>query len=557
MSNFELERPELIRRMAILWVVVCWLTPWHGLQAQSGHKLLSGARGVVRTSSGEPLEGIMVQLIAQKNGIRTTVYSNENGGYEFPKLATGAYTLRIAKPLEYQPYVKEAVQINGSPQLEPIVLERVTKDELLPPTPEIATQLAGAEWMLNLPGTGQEKRTFTWACGFGCHSYQQIFRNRYDEQSWGLILERMLHYAGSPLINRSPGRGRLSPEDETMLVKWLARVRGPDSKDMPFHVLPPPSGAATRAIVTEYELPRTLLAPHDVHGDSEGNIWYSPHRSPYIGKLDPRTGVVTEFRHPETPGALPGTHRIWVDKRDNEETVWASENWAHNLDALDPKTGKFRQFHIETDSPTNSPGFSNFALDPQGYVYETEFNAVIKIDPKDGHIVKTYPLQKIRSTYDNMVSPDGKFWSGGQGGSNLIGLLDLESGKLDELHSRSVVTSPARGGFDFEDNAWYGGRGGQIIRLNAKTKKLDEFYPPTPYITFYEVLPDKNGEIWGGELHGGRFVRFNPKTERWIEYVLPEPFSHNRRTWIDNSTDPVTIWYVDHNGYIVRIQPLE
>ena len=32
---------------------------------------------------------------------------------------------------------------------------------------------------------------------------------------------------------------------------------------------------------------------------------------------------------------------------------------------------------------------------------------------------------------------------------------------------------------------------------------------------------------------------------------------HNRRTWIDNSTDPVTVWYVDNNGYIVRIQPLE
>jgi hypothetical protein len=28
-------------------------------------------------------------------------------------------------------------------------------------------------------------------------------------------------------------------------------------------------------------------------------------------------------------------------------------------------------------------------------------------------------------------------------------------------------------------------------------------------------------------------------------------------SWIDNSTDPVTVWYVDHEGWIVRIQPLE
>ena len=63
--------------------------------------------------------------------------------------------------------------------------------------------------------------------------------------------------------------------------------------------------------------------------------------------------------------------------------------------------------------------------------------------------------------------------------------------------------------------------------------------------------------MWAGELHGGRMVRFNPKTDRWIEYVLPEPYSHDRRTWIDNSTTPVTVWYVDHQGYIVRVQPLE
>jgi hypothetical protein len=39
--------------------------------------------------------------------------------------------------------------------------------------------------------------------------------------------------------------------------------------------------------------------------------------------------------------------------------------------------------------------------------------------------------------------------------------------------------------------------------------------------------------------------------------VLPEPYPHDRRTWIDNSTAPVTVWYVDHNGYMVRVQPRE
>jgi streptogramin lyase len=52
-------------------------------------------------------------------------------------------------------------------------------------------------------------------------------------------------------------------------------------------------------------------------------------------------------------------------------------------------------------------------------------------------------------------------------------------------------------------------------------------------------------------------VRFNPKTEQWTEYVLPEPYGLDRQSWIDDSTDPVTVWYTDHEGWIVRIQPLD
>ena len=533
-----------------------------GAAGAGGRPTLSGgARGSVRSANGEPLEGIMVQLVSAKSAIRTTVSTNADGRYEFPVLEPGDYTLRIARPLEFAPYVRPSVRIEGAARLDEIVLQRVTDKEVLPPTPEIVAQLTGAEWMLNLPGTGEEKRTFTLTCGFGCHSYQQIFRTRYDEAGWRTIVQRMLRGAGSPLINiREPGpqttgrAGRHLPEEEAIVAGWLARVRGPQSTDPPLHYLPPPRGASTRVVVTEYELPRQLLAPHDVHGDSRGNIWYTPHRSPYIGTLDPRTGAVKEYRVPSTPGALPGTHRVWVDKSD---IVWLSENWAHNLTRFDPKTERFTQFHVETDDPINSPGFSNFHMDAEGYVYETIKQGVVRIDSRSGKILRHFPFTRLNSTYDNILSADGRYWSGGQTGTGIVGLLDTKTGEMWELDTRTPVSSPARGAFDPQGNAWFGGRGGMLIKLDPRTRRMTEYYPPIPYIAFYEVMPDKNGEIWAAAMHSGRFLRFNPRTERWIEYMLPEPYSHNRRTWIDNSTNPVTVWYVDHNGYMVRIQPLE
>jgi len=75
------------------------------------------------------------------------------------------------------------VRIDGATPLDDIVLQRVTDKEVLPPTPEILAQLTGAEWMLNLPAPARRSGLLA-ACGFGCHSYQQIFRTRYDEAGW-------------------------------------------------------------------------------------------------------------------------------------------------------------------------------------------------------------------------------------------------------------------------------------------------------------------------------------------------------------------------------------
>jgi len=58
-------------------------------------------------------------------------------------------------------------------------------------------------------------------------------------------------------------------------------------------------------------------------------------------------------------------------------------------------------------------------------------------------------------------------------------------------------------------------------------------------------------------LHGRQMLRFDPKTGKWTVYQMPEPYAYNRRTVIDNSTKPATVWYVDYNNYLVRVQPLD
>ena len=69
--------------------------------------------------------------------------------------------------------------------------------------------------------------------------------------------------------------------------------------EYPLKTLPRPTGRATRVMITEYDLSRKVAMPHDVIVDVSGIAWYSDFGSQYLGKLDPRTGKVTEYPIPE------------------------------------------------------------------------------------------------------------------------------------------------------------------------------------------------------------------------------------------------------------------
>jgi virginiamycin B lyase len=532
--------------------------PWYRAETHKWpvqSELSGGASGSVRVASGDSPEGVGVQLIAP-NGVRTTVYTNGEGRYEFPKMQAGVYTLRIPTPLVFKPYRRDSVEIDGPTKLDEIVLERVSKTDDLPPTPEIESQLSGAELLWNLPGTGVEKATFQRACS-PCHEWQQVLRNRYDERSWGLIVDRMMHYSGTALAIRLKNTPN-PDEDYNTIVKWLAKIRGPEWHDAPLRAFPRPRGGSTRVIVTEYELPRNLLALHDVYGDAKGDIWYTSHKTQYFGKLDPRTGIATEHTVPLTPGGMPGTHHVEVDKNG---IVWLSENWSHNLDRFDPQTGRVTQVHLESSVPLSAPAFGNFAIDSAGFIwYDLDFQ-VRKLDPQTGKILQHYPLQ-VNESYASLLSYDGNFWAGSGPArvGNTAELLDLRTGKWLNLNTGAHMATAKRGGFDPYGNAWFGGGDGALVELNAKAGRIVEHWPPTapsPMTDFYEAMPDKNGEVWAGVLHGRQMVRLDPRTEKWTVYQLPEPFAYDRYNWIDASTHPVTVWYVDYDGYLVRVQPLE
>src|SRR2546427_8801463 len=123
------------------------MNPWykaetHKWSVQSG--LTGGAAGMVKIKNGDSPEGVGVQLIAP-NGVRTTVYTNGDGKFEFPKMQAGNHTFRLPSPLPFKPHVRGSVAIDGATKFEDIVLERVAPSDDLPASALFESQLSGAE----------------------------------------------------------------------------------------------------------------------------------------------------------------------------------------------------------------------------------------------------------------------------------------------------------------------------------------------------------------------------------------------------------------------------
>jgi len=54
-----------------------------------------------------------------------------------------------------------------------------------------------------------------------------------------------------------------------------------------------------------------------------------------------------------------------------------------------------------------------------------------------------------------------------------------------------------------------------------------------------------------------RVLRFDPESGKSVEYLLPRQ-TNVRRVFVDNSTDPVTVWVgSNHGASIIRLEPLD
>ena len=524
--------------------------------------------GQVTSAEEGAMEGVLVSAKKAGSTVTITVVSDAQGNYSFPaaKLEPGQYSLRI-----------RAVGYDlDRPANVSVAAQQPAKHDLkLRKTEDLGAQLSNAEWLASFPGTDQQKNAML-GC-VGCHTLERVARSNHKPDDFiHVTLPRMQGYVNqsipaAPQLRRGERRMEERGDQRVQVYRGMADFLGGVNLssgpqwNYALKTLPRPKGRSTRVVITEYDLPRETIQPHDVVIDADGIAWYSSFGEQFLGRLDPKTGKASEYPVPmHKPGFPTGFLGLRTDKAGD---LWLGNMYQATMVKFDRKSETFKYFPLPPEqnidaAQVNMVSPQSSHVDGKVWSQNNGFAGVHRLDLATGQIVtwepfKDAPKGEPHNIYD--VVPDSKnnvyFTDFRQ---KHIGRIDAKTG---EIKLFAILTpSPAlrRGQMDAQDRLWFGEyRGDKIGMFDTKTEKFTEWSMPTRWTNPYDVTLDKNEDAWTGSMLNDRVVRLNTKSGDFTEYLLPRT-TNIRRVFVDNSTTPVTFWVgSNHGASIIKLEPLD
>jgi virginiamycin B lyase len=496
------------------------------------------------------------------------VVSDAQGQYRFPsaRLKPGNYSLRI-RAVGYDLDSAVSVKVGGATPVEFDLKLRKTED--------LAAQLSNAEWLASFPGADAQKRPLL-GC-VGCHTLERVARSQHKaDELLAVTLPRMQGYVNQsipahPQLRRAERLMEERGDQRVAVYRGLAdyiasiNLSSAVSWNYELKTLPRPTGRSTRVIITEYDLPRDTIEPHDVIVDEEGIAWYSSFGEQNLGRLDPKTGEVVEFSIPlHKPGFPTGLLGLRSDRDGN---LWLGNMYQATIVKFDRKTRSFQFWPLPREqnidaAQVNMVSPQSSHVDGKVWAQNNGFAGVHRLDIATGRTETWTPFQNApkgepHNIYD--VIPDSKnnvyFTDFRQ---HHIGRIDAKTGEITLLAIPTPGSAPRRGMMDAADRLWFGEfRGDRIGMLDTRTGSFREWVVPMPWSNPYDVAIDKNEEAWTGSMSNDRILRLNTRTGEFTSYLLPRP-TNVRRVFVDNSTSPVTFWVGNNHGAsITKLEPID
>ena len=522
--------------------------------------------GLVTSAQEGPMEGVLVTAKKAGSTVATTVVTDKDGRYSFPaaRLEPGNYTIKI-RAVGYDLDGKGAADIAAD--------KTANVDLKLKTTRSLASQLTNAEWIQSMPGTPKQKDALL-GC-VTCHTADRIVRSTHNAEEFMKVQARMGTYANQSVPTRPQkrlaerlleerGDSRLKAQQER--AEFLASINLSESETWTYALkpMPRPTGDATKVIITEYDLPRDSIEPHDVIVGKDGNAYYTNFGEQNLGQLNPKTGKVTEIQLPELKKGWPqGSLGI---RPDHEGNLWFGMMYQGAIGKLDLATLKVQTYSLPPEmnkamAQVNMVRPESASVDGKVWTQNNGFAAVHRLDLKTGAIETIAPFQGSKAgenhnIYDIIPDANNNLYFTDFAQQH-IGRVDAKTGQTTLFELPTKASAPRRGMIDDQGRIWFGMyRANKIGMFDTKSEKFKEWEMPTAWSAPYDVTIDKTGHVWTGSMLNDRVSRLDPSTGKFVEYLLPRE-TNIRRVFVDNTTTPPTFWVGNnHQGSIVKVEPL-
>jgi virginiamycin B lyase len=536
--------------------------------------------GIVSSDAEGPMEGVVVSAKRAGSTIAVAVVTDRQGRYSFPasRLAPGGYRLSI----------RAVGYVSANPQILVTVGKgKGEADIKLTKTSNIEPQLSNLDWLMSSPGPDKQKQKMFVGC-LGCHSLTPIFESTYDAAGWVTTLTRMHNWIAGSSIEKpisSPFHAGPHPGDEEF-AKYLSTINlnSKSTHDFELKMMPRPQGEDTKVIVTEYDLPRPNAEPHDAVVDREGMVWYDDYAEPIVGRLNPRTGEIHEWRDPLVkPGYNAGFLDLELDREGNPWVGRPAPGF-NGFAKFDKRTQKFtnwtdpvkfdnsetKKVHGDINFIIPLPSTSFIAISPDGKVWNRDSftNQVFRLDPATGKIATfdEFPPEIMSKDYRGpehrlygiTADSEGNLYEADIEVGNIV-KVDGVTGKATMYPTPTPRSGPRRMHMDPQGHLWIGEDFVQKIAMfDTKTEQFQEWPVDIPWWAPYDVAPDKNGYIWADSVNSDLIIRFNPKTEEYRHYLLPSLNANLRRADVDNSGPHPVFWAGENQrAKIAKVEPIE
>jgi virginiamycin B lyase len=333
-----------------------------------------------------------------------------------------------------------------------------------------------------------------------CHDASRLATPGYNRGGWQNVVARMMNIGVA-----------LPPDQVPVLIDYLAG-NFPEKPRAAATVVP----GSVQVTFKEWAVATRDAFPHDPLATPDRAIWYTGQRASLLGRIDPQTGEIREYRT-RTPNS--GPHGLTADAAGN---IWFTANSAGYIGKLDPKSGAITEFKLP-DPNARDPHTPVF--DQKGVLWFTvqAGNMIGRIVPRSGEVKLVAVPTAHALPYGIVVSSEGvPFFA--EFGSNRIASIDPQTMSIHEFVLPDAASRPRRVGLSSDDAIWFSDYArGSLGRLDPKTGTTREWPSPGGPESQPYGITVLNDIVWYSEsgVRPNTLVRFDPRSEKFQTWTIP------------------------------------